>query len=581
MMRIRYGVALGVIALALVAASPGLAGDPPQKQPNAAEVRNEVRVEMNAAGPGQEPKVRMWVNGKEVEPGGEVPPGVVDQLHAESIGDPGEGKAKTHTRIEVEPGGPDGQGRVRMWVNGKEVEPGGELPPGVVGQLHAESIGDPGDGKAKTHTRIEVEPGGPDGQGRVRMWINGKEVDPGDAVRIGDGKARVQIRAVPSDRDAQEHGEAHEAPAAGGALGVRIAPLEDDLAREVDVDRGVAVIGVLEGSPAALIGLREGDVITAVDGKDVGSPEELVERVGRHRRGQRVRVTWRRPGAGIEATVNLASRDDLVAEAGRRGEERERGEGEAVRPPEPRPRGEMWDDLMQRWREQMRQWQRRQHQGDVPPRPPQPERRRDEGEREDRQEGDERPGGFLGILAAPLNDDIREIAGTDKGVLINSLTDDSPAAKAGLKPGDVIVRIGDAEIHAVDHLVEALRGRRAGERIHMVYFRMGKRRETEVTLGRRPGEAEAREQEGVPLLEDLFGGEMPDLGKYLKDLGSLEEWARQFQEQQRRGGGGEAQPGEAPRRGPTRQDLDRLMQRLDRLERRLDQMEKRLERDER
>jgi len=528
MTRIRYGVALGVIALALAAASPVLAGDQPQKEPNAAEVRNEVRVEMNAAGPGQEPKVRMWVNGKEVEPGDDV-------------------------------------------------------APGVVGRLHAESIGDPGEGKAKTHTRIEVQPGGPDGQGRVRMWINGKEVDPGDAVRIGDGKARVQIRAVPSEGD--EEGEEAERGGPAGALGVRVAPLGDDLAREVGVEEGVAVTGVIEGSPAARIGLREGDVITAVDDAAVRGPEALLDRVGRHRPGERVRIAWRRPGAAIEATVKLASRDDLIGEEGRRAEERERGEGEAVRPPEPRPRGEMWDELMERWRGQMREWQRRRREGDAPPRPPRlerPEPPRDEGDREDREETEERPGGFLGILAAPLNDDIRDIAGADEGVLINSLTDDSPAAKAGLKPGDVIVRIDDAEIHAVDHLVEALLGRRAGQRIHVVYFRMGKRRETDVTLGRRPGEAEAREQEGVPLLEDLFGGEMPDLREYLEGLRpQMEEWARQFQEQQGRGGAGDERPGEAERRGPGRGDLDRLMERLDRLERRLDQMEKRLDREER
>ena len=387
---------------------------------------------------------------------------------------------------------------------------------------------------ARCEARVEMRAAGPGREPRVRMWVNGREVEPGEPIGVGGGKARVRIQAVPAGRRRDD-------PAAGRALlGVHVAPLGDDLAREVGVERGVAVTGVVEGSPARRAGLREGDVITAVDGHEVRSPTELVERIGGRRPGERVRIEWRRPGARIEATVALAGREEPAPEEGRRLRPRDEGEREARR-------GE--------------------------------QRRREEAEEADRERP---PGGFLGILAAPLNDDIREIAGTDEGVLINSLTDDSPAAKAGLLPGDVIVRIGDADVHGVDQLVETLRGRKPGERVHVVYYREGKRRETDVTLGRRPGdEEEEAEQEDFPLFDELFGGEVPSLRDYLKRLRpEMEEWARQFREQRewpemRRP---EPRPREPYGMG---KDLGRIVERLDRIERRLDRIEERLERAER
>jgi len=481
---------LAVAGLAVVIAGPAWAGEEKES------ARHEVRVEMRAAGPGQEPQVRMWINGQEVEPGDEVPAGVVGSLHAESSADPD--------------GGVDGRKS----------------------------------GAARTHTRVEVVPDQHGGGSRVRMWINGEEVEPGQPIQLGEGKARVRIQAVPAGRRRGE--EPEEAPHGQAALGVHIAPLGDDLAREVGVESGAAVIGVVEGSPAQHAGLREGDVITAIDGREVHSPQDLVERISRCRPGQRVRIRWQRPHARIEATITLTGRDGLAIEGDQRSDEREAREREA-REPEGR------------------------------------EREAREREEAEEPEPDERRGGFLGILAAPLNDDIREIAGTDEGVLINSLTDDSPAAKAGLRPGDVIVRIGDADVHTVEELVDRLRDREAGQRVHVVYYRMGKRRETEVTLGRRPGaEDEPAEQEGFPLFDDLFGGEVPNLRDYLKRLRpEMEEWARKFREQRREQRERREVPGPArPEREPhgVGEDLDRVLQRLDRIERRLDRIEERLER---
>ena len=69
---------------------------------------------------------------------------------------------------------------------------------------------------------------------------------------------------------------------------------------------GVLVIGVIGGTPA--VGkLQEGDVIVAVDGKPVRMPLELRAAIGRHRPGQRVRITVRRGDKTLRMTVGTVS----------------------------------------------------------------------------------------------------------------------------------------------------------------------------------------------------------------------------------------------------------------------------------
>lgn len=83
-----------------------------------------------------------------------------------------------------------------------------------------------------------------------------------------------------------------------GLLGVVIRDVNADMAEEknLDVIRGVYIDRVNEGSAANQAGLEAGDVITAVDGYNVGSTSELQERVARHRPGHAVNVSFRREG---------------------------------------------------------------------------------------------------------------------------------------------------------------------------------------------------------------------------------------------------------------------------------------------
>jgi putative serine protease PepD len=59
-------------------------------------------------------------------------------------------------------------------------------------------------------------------------------------------------------------------------------------------------------TPAESAGLRAGDVITAVDGEEIASSDELGSAIRSHRPGDRVEVTWQRGGAELSAAVALA-----------------------------------------------------------------------------------------------------------------------------------------------------------------------------------------------------------------------------------------------------------------------------------
>ncbi len=96
------------------------------------------------------------------------------------------------------------------------------------------------------------------------------------------------------------------------------------------------------------------------------------------------------------------------------------------------------------------------------------------------------PAGYLGLLVRPLNSDLRRHFGapSERGVLVASVEDDSPAAAAGLAVGDVIVGIDGEPVGSVAALHRAVR-RRGGDTVEVEIFRDGERRALRTTLGTR------------------------------------------------------------------------------------------------
>ncbi|MFE3069791.1 S1C family serine protease [Streptomyces sp. NPDC059247] len=69
------------------------------------------------------------------------------------------------------------------------------------------------------------------------------------------------------------------------------------------------------------------------------------------------------------------------------------------------------------------------------------------------------------------------------GVAVVEAPADGAAGKAGLKPGDVITRLGDTDITTITSLSEALASMKPGDKVATTYVRGTQTLKTEVTLG--------------------------------------------------------------------------------------------------
>ena len=92
-----------------------------------------------------------------------------------------------------------------------------------------------------------------------------------------------------------------------GVLGVNIQDIDDEYADAFQVPEraGVLIQSVIEDLPAAMAGLREGDVIVAINGVPVESVNELRIQVATSSPGDIVAVRFRREGEALELDVVL------------------------------------------------------------------------------------------------------------------------------------------------------------------------------------------------------------------------------------------------------------------------------------
>jgi len=80
-------------------------------------------------------------------------------------------------------------------------------------------------------------------------------------------------------------------------LGVQVRSIDEEISADLNYKgtKGALVAGILSGSPAAA-GLKRGDIITGWNGKEVASPDALVELISKSKIGQSVPVTIYREG---------------------------------------------------------------------------------------------------------------------------------------------------------------------------------------------------------------------------------------------------------------------------------------------
>lgn len=106
--------------------------------------------------------------------------------------------------------------------------------------------------------------------------------------------------------------------------------------------------------------------------------------------------------------------------------------------------------------------------------------------------------GWLGVALQPITPEISEGLGLtdDKGALVASVEPDSPAAKAGLKSGDVVQTVNGAKISSAKDLARAVAMIAPGKAADLGVWRSGQSRKVSVTVGNSPEHVQVASSEG-------------------------------------------------------------------------------------
>ena len=186
-----------------------------------------------------------------------------------------------------------------------------------------------------------------------------------------------------------------------GFLGVETQRVTDAIAPSLGLDKdakGALVAAVSADSPAAKAGIRPGDVVQSVDGKDVATPHALAGMVADVKPGQTAEVQLVRDGQQKTVSVTVGTLpNEQVADAGAAAPGEAQGRiGVALAPLSPDVRAEL------------------------------------------------------------------SLPDSAKGVVVAGVQPDSPAAQAGLREGDLLVGVGTRAVQDPSDAVAAIRGAAKG-----------------------------------------------------------------------------------------------------------------------
>ncbi len=213
-----------------------------------------------------------------------------------------------------------------------------------------------------------------------------------------------------------------------GYLGIGLSDLSDEQKEKHSISEGAYIANISEGSPADKAGLKEGDIVTAFDGKPVADAAGLQERVRKTEPGKEVPVEVLRKGGLETVNVKLAER-----------EESEELFGNFPQTQEP--------FQMYRWNNER--------------------------------------SAFLGVSAEPLSRRAADSLKTDGGARIVTVERNSPAYKAGLRKGDIITSVDGEEIRTPNDLSKIVEGKKPGDAVEIQFLHRGTKRTATAELAGR------------------------------------------------------------------------------------------------
>ena len=223
------------------------------------------------------------------------------------------------------------------------------------------------------------------------------------------------------------------APFEGSYLGVQAQDVsKENLAKYgLSTVRGVAIEKVIENSPAAQAGLMNNDVIVKFNGEEVTSVRKLTRLISEVAPDHAARITILRGGSEREINVTLGKREMPKFFNGNFNFENLPATPAIPPIPEipdtPLPSMKNGEPNVFVWRE-----------------------------------GANRQ---IGVGVSPLTKQLGDYFGIaeGKGLLINNVRENSPAAKAGLKAGDVIVEVNGKEVNGNFDLIRAVIDKKEGD----------------------------------------------------------------------------------------------------------------------
>lgn len=116
----------------------------------------------------------------------------------------------------------------------------------------------------------------------------------------------------------------------------------------------------------------------------------------------------------------------------------------------------------------------------------------------DLREGKKVSRGWLGVTIQDLDENMAKALGLKKvgGALIGSVLPDEPADKAGLRAGDVIIRVGDRDIDSASALTRSVANLKPDTKVDVVALRDGKEVKVTVKLGERASHSTVAKDSG-------------------------------------------------------------------------------------
>ena len=288
-----------------------------------------------------------------------------------------------------------------------------------------------------------------------------------------DGDRKVIEREVMTGEDGPRHLELIGAGRGGGRLGVSLVDVKkEDLAGlKLQDERGAVVKKVEDNSAAAKAGLKEGDVIVRYQGEAVWSAAALARMVRETPPGRTVGLEVIRAGAAQKLSATLA-------------EPKNQFEMFLPEPPDaPMPPHPPMPPMS--------------HMGPGSHAMPLPPGHEGAEDRVFRWKSDDGEGGEpfvsvfhssepprLGVLLQDVEGQLAryfKLPG-EKGVLVTNVEENSAAAKAGVKAGDVVQKLDGVAVASGSELRRAVRKAEGGKAMALTVWRDGKSVELSVTL---------------------------------------------------------------------------------------------------